>query len=174
MPGRSACPIPTWRAERIDVRTARARTRDDPADAAFQNAPLLHEDRTMSNETIRKAVNAYFTTLSAMDADAWLAVFAEGAIGYDPGSPPLVGREGLGRYVRGLLESFKAFSVTPEAIFTCDSGAAVRWSARGTVMNGREVAFDGIEVFEVDAEGKIQWARAYWDPASLGAQMQAP
>jgi ketosteroid isomerase-like protein len=128
----------------------------------------------LSNEAIRQVVSAYFTTLSAMDADAWLALFAEDATGHDPGSPPLVGHADLGRYVRGLLDVFQAFSVVHEDIFLCDSGAAARWSGRGTTKSGREVSFGGVEVFEVNASGKLQRARAYWDAAGLMAQLGAP
>ena len=126
----------------------------------------------ISNDTIRNVVSSYFSTLSAMDIDAWLALFEEEATGHDPGIPLLVGPDQLRAFAGGLVGIFATFSALPEEIFLCDSGAAVRWNARGTTKDGREVTFSGIEVFEVGAEGKIRWARAYWDPAGLMARLK--
>ena len=38
-------------------------------------------------------------------------------------------------------------------------------------MNGKEVNFEGIDVFEVNADGKIQTVRAFWNPAEMIAQL---
>jgi steroid Delta-isomerase len=107
-----------------------------------------------------------------MDVEAWLALFEPDATGHDPGIPLLVGHDGLRSFFDGLLAHFTAFSTTPGEIFLCDRGAAAQWSMRATTKAGREVAFSGIEVFEVSAGGKIQGVRAYWDSAELAAQLQ--
>ncbi len=125
-----------------------------------------------SSDKIRKTVSAYFSTLSAMDVEAWLGLFASDGTGHDPRIPVLVGHDQLRSYFNGLLTHFSAFSAAHEEIFLCDSGAAVRWSVRATTKSGRAVEFAGIEVFEMNGGGQIQRARAYWDPAGLGAQLQ--
>lgn len=123
------------------------------------------------SDRIRKTVSAYFSTLSAMDVEAWLALFASDGTGHDPGIPLLVGHDQLRSYFNGLLVHFSAFSAAHEEIFLCDSGAAVRWRVRATTKSGTTVEFAGIEVFEMNGGGQIQRARAYWDPAGLGAQL---
>lgn len=123
-------------------------------------------------DSIRTTVSAYFTTLSAMDVDAWLALFEPDATAHDPGPTVLAGHEQLRGYVDALLTAFSAFSLVHDEIFACDAGAAVRWQARATTKSGDELAFSGIETFEIGATGKIRQARAYWDPAQLHARLQ--
>jgi steroid delta-isomerase len=56
-------------------------------------------------------------------------------------------------------------------VFVAGNGAAVKWTGRGTSTNGKEVKFEGIDVFEVAEDGKIQNVWAYWNPAEMIAQL---
>jgi hypothetical protein len=38
--------------------------------------------------------------------------------------------------------------------------------------NGRAVTFEGIDVIEGDADGRIRHLRAYWDMAAMVAQLE--
>jgi steroid delta-isomerase len=47
----------------------------------------------------------------------------------------------------------------------------VKWTGRGTGKNGRTVTFEGIDILEVNAAGKIQTIKGYWDPAAMMAEL---
>ena len=47
----------------------------------------------------------------------------------------------------------------------------MKWTGRGISKQGRNVHFEGIDVFEVNEAGKIQTLHAYWNPAEMVAQL---
>ena len=126
----------------------------------------------MSTELIQKAVADYFAATRAMDAEAWVRTFAEDATSYDPAAPPATGYDALRRFFEGIAGAFSRVGLTEDNVFVVDGNAAVKWTGRGVGKNGREVVFEGIDVFEINEAGKIQTLRAYWNPAALMAQLQ--
>ena len=78
----------------------------------------------------------------------------------------------MARFVfwRALFPAFFADSPTA-AKRPAGNGAAVKWTGHGTSTSGREVNFEGIDIFEVNDDGKIQTVRAYWNPAEMIAQL---
>jgi steroid Delta-isomerase len=128
----------------------------------------------MSPETISKGVRAYFAAIRAIDIEAWVATFAPDATSYDPvGAPPTVGHDGLRQFFNAIAGAFKTISFTEDHIFIAGDGAAVKWTGIGTGKNGRHVRFEGIDVFEFNADGLIQTMRAYWNPAEVLMQLQS-
>lgn len=127
----------------------------------------------MSTEVIRKVVAGYFAATRAMDMEAWVATFAENAVSHDPvGSPAIEGHEGLRKFFQGITGAFEKSGLTEDHVFVAGNGAAVKWTGHGLGKNGREVTFEGIDVFEVNEEGKIQTLWAYWDAAAMMAELQ--
>ena len=126
----------------------------------------------MSTEMIQKAVADYFAATRAMDADAWVRTFAEDATSYDPAAPPATGHDALRQFFEGIAGAFSRVGLTEDNVFVVDTSAAVKWTGRGVGKNGREVVFEGIDVIEINDDGKIQTLRAYWNPAALMAQLQ--
>jgi len=126
----------------------------------------------VSSDRISRAVRAYFLAIRAMDADAFANTFAEDGTTYDPvGSPGIKGRGGIRDFLASICQNFKSVALTEDSIFVAGNGAAVKWTGRGTSTNGREVRFEGVDVFEVNEDGKIQTVRAYWNPAEMIAQL---
>lgn len=126
----------------------------------------------MYPEVISKAVKAYFAALRAMDKQAWVNTFAEDAVTYDPvGAPPTKGHEKLGEFFETVTAAFKEVGLTEDLVFIAGNGAAVKWTGRGKSKQGRDVRFEGIDVFEVNEAGKIQVLHAYWNPAEMVAQL---
>jgi steroid delta-isomerase len=123
-------------------------------------------------DKISRAVRAYFLAIRAMDADAFANTFAEEGTTYDPvGSPGITGREGLREFLTSICKNFKTVALDEDSVFVAGNGAAVKWTGHGTSANGGEVRFEGIDVFEVNADGKIQTIHAYWNPAEMIAQL---
>ena len=123
-------------------------------------------------DKISRAVRAYFLALRAMDADGFANTFAEDGTTFDPvGTPGITGRDAIREFLQSICKNFKTVGLTEDSIFVAGNGAAVKWTGHGTSNNGREVRFEGIDVFEVNEDGKIQTVRAYWNPAEMIAQL---
>jgi len=123
-------------------------------------------------DKISRAVRAYFLAIRAMDAEAFANTFAEDGTTFDPvNSPGITGRDGIREFLESICKNFKSVGLTEDSVFVAGNGAAVKWTGSGTSINGGEVRFEGIDVFEVNDDGKIQTVRAYWNPAEMIAQL---
>ena len=123
-------------------------------------------------DKISHVVRAYFLAIRAMDADAFANTFAEDGTTFDPvGSPGITGRAAIREFLQTICKNFKSVGLTEDCVFVAGNGAAVKWTGRGTSSSGRDVEFEGVDVFEVNEDGKIQTVRAYWNPAEMIAQL---
>jgi steroid delta-isomerase len=128
----------------------------------------------MSTDRTEKAVSDYFAAIRAMDVNSWLATFAEDAVSQDPvGAPPMRGHAALRQFFEGIAGAFEQVGIFEDHVYVVGNEAAVKWTGRGTGKNGREVTFEGIDIFEVNDDGKIQALRGYWQPAAMMAQLQS-
>ena len=126
----------------------------------------------VSPDKISRAVGAYFLAIRAMDADAFANTFAEDGTTFDPvGSPAITGRAALREFFQSICKNFKSVGLTEDSVFVAGNGAAVKWTGRGTSNSGKEVHFEGVDVFEINEDGKIQTIHAYWNPAEMIAQL---
>ncbi len=129
----------------------------------------------MASQPIPPVIPKYFAAIRNMDPDAWSTCFAEQAISYEPGaSAPLHGKTALRAFLAGVLEAFQNLGLKEDHVFSSGNRVAVKFTGRGTGKNGREVSFEGIDVFEVNPDGKIEQMWGYWDPAAMMAQLQGP
>ncbi|MEJ1934181.1 nuclear transport factor 2 family protein [Nostoc sp. NIES-2111] len=127
----------------------------------------------MSQETIKQVVAAYFDNIAAMNPEGWIDNFAEDAVSHDPvGEPPAKVHEGYRQFIGQLQAVFEKLEATTEHIFITANEAAVKWTMAGVSKSGKSVKFEGITIFEVNPEGKIQTTRAYWSPAQMIAQLR--
>lgn len=104
------------------------------------------------------------------NAKAWLDLFADDAIVQDPYGPSPMNPGGQGHLGKAAIEKFCAAYIQPDRI---------RFEVRQTLTSGPACVnvgtifakgFDGrfawnevINVYEVDAAGKITLLRSYWD-----------
>ncbi|MBI3940406.1 MAG: nuclear transport factor 2 family protein [Acidobacteria bacterium] len=122
---------------------------------------------------MQKIISEYFAAIRAMDCARWVATFAEDAVSYDPAdSPPVRGHENLRRFFTAVTAAFQKVGLTEDHVFVVGNSAAVKWTGQGTGRNGRDVGFAGIDIIEVNPQGKIQTVRAYWDMAGMLARLQ--
>jgi len=127
----------------------------------------------MSQEVIKEVIAAYFANIAAMNPEGWIDNFAEDAVSYDPvGEPPTKVHEGYRQFIGQLQAVFEKLEATTEHIFIAANEAAVKWTMNGVSKSGKPVKFEGITIFEINAEGKIQTTRAYWSPAQMIAQLR--
>jgi steroid delta-isomerase len=126
----------------------------------------------LSPDKISRAVRAYFLVIRAMDADAFANMFAEDGTTFDPvGTPGIAGRDAIREFLQDICKNFKSVGLTEDCVFVAGNGAAVKWTGHGISANGKEVKFEGVDVIEVNDDGKIQTVRAYWNPAEMMAQL---
>ena len=126
----------------------------------------------MSPEVVSNAVKKYFAALRAMDQQAWVNTFAVDAISHDPvGAPPIEGHQKLGEFFQTITAAFKEVGLTEDQVFVAGNEAAVKWTGAGVSKQGHKVKFEGIDVIEVNEDGKIQTLHAYWNPAEMVAQL---
>ena len=123
-------------------------------------------------DRISRVVRNYFLAIRAMDAEAFANCFAEDGTTFDPaGTPAISGRDAIREFLTSICKNFKSVGLTEESVFVAGNGAAVKWIGKGTSATGKDVTFEGIDVFEINEEGKIQTVRAYWNPAEMIAQL---
>lgn len=123
-------------------------------------------------EQMKESVAAYFAATRAMDKEAWLATFAADGISVDPvGAPPMDTNEKRAAFFDGIIGAFENVGLTEQEIYLTANSAAVKWTGQGTGKNGRDVSFAGIDIFEINEDGKIQTVRGYWDPAAMMAEL---
>src|SRR6476646_1975192 len=126
----------------------------------------------VSADKISRAVRAYFLAIRAMDPEAFANTFAEDGTTCDPmGTPPISGRPAIRDFLGSICKNFKSVGLTEDMIFVAGNGAAVKWTGSGTSASGKEVRFEGIDVFEINQDGKIQSVWAYWNPAEMIGQL---
>jgi steroid Delta-isomerase len=126
----------------------------------------------MSADAVAKTIKDYFAALRAMDEKSWVQTFAVDAVSYDPvGTPAIEGHAKLAEFFQTITAAFKEVGLTEDDVFIAGDGAAVKWTGRGTSKAGKDVKFEGIDVFEFNEAGKIQRLRAYWNPAEMVAQL---
>ncbi|HYB99989.1 MAG TPA: nuclear transport factor 2 family protein [Candidatus Limnocylindrales bacterium] len=133
--------------------------------------------QALNDSRVEAALLAYFDALTRRDKQAWLALLARNAILHEPvGALPAEHDEGREQVWQMLTGPFASLSVQAEQTFYGGSGAAVKWRARGqaaatsgaaSTTPRRSITFEGISIFELDAEGKIQTVMSYWDPAEM-------
>jgi len=126
----------------------------------------------MSQATTAQLIADYFAATRQLDGAAWLATFAPDAVSYDPvGGTPLVGHEAIGKFFENITSLFTSVGLTEEFVHIVGNEVAVKFIGAGTGKNGKHVTFEGIDIFEINPEGKIQTLRAYWDPAAVIAEL---
>ncbi|MBN1587448.1 MAG: nuclear transport factor 2 family protein [Candidatus Omnitrophica bacterium] len=122
----------------------------------------------MTPETIQALLQDFFAAAGRKDIEAWVGCFAEDGVSHDPvGGIPTQGHANLHQFYGSIFESFDRIELTQDSTFLSGSGAAVKWTGTGRGKSGREVLFDGIYVFELNEDAKIQLLLAYWDPAEM-------
>ncbi len=129
---------------------------------------------TLSSDSVRKAVAAYYAAVRAGDINAIAPMFAPDAIMRDPvGTLPAADDAARRQRYAGIAAAFDSFAILEDDVIAAGGEAAARWTATGKTRTGKDVRFEGISTFTFDAGGRITTMSAYFDLAAVMAAMQA-
>jgi steroid delta-isomerase len=121
-----------------------------------------------SQEAVQAAIDAYLAGTRAMDPNAVAEAIATDGVSNDPvGSPPHEGRDAIRQFIQGAKAAIERIQSTADNVFIAGNCAAFKWSMQLTSKRGQTVAVEGIDVIQVNEQGKIQTLDAYWDPAPV-------
>ena len=121
-----------------------------------------------TSEQVRSAVESYIDSFNRKDRDAFLACFAPDAVQVDPyPAPANVGPEAIGAFWDGAAAGAESVDFTTRSLHVTADRAALAFTIVIHAPGGSGVTFEGIDVFEVDDDGRIASITAYWDPAEM-------
>lgn len=83
---------------------------------------------------------------------------------------PLLGRDGARSFWTMYRHTFKTVTSSFRNVLVGDGRAALEWSCQGTFREGQPVSYGGVTILEFK-DGAIARSWAYFDAASLGAQL---
>ena len=119
---------------------------------------------TLTEQTVAE----YFAAIRAMDVERCVAVFAPNAEQHDPvGTPPNIGHEAIRAFFTRIFSGFQTVDLMEDAVYANGNSAGVKLTGKGVAQNGKSVVFEGIDVIDCNAAGKITMLRAFWDPAPV-------
>jgi steroid delta-isomerase len=126
----------------------------------------------MDDASVRNAVRAFFTALGEADEESFAKLFTEDVWFCDPmGSPVLEGHAGVSRFIKGMRRAWSRFDAEEQHVYVRGARVAAHWSAQGKSSSGVDIAFDGIDLFEVAPDGRISRVEGYWDFEDVIGQM---
>lgn len=127
----------------------------------------------ISEKSILAAITTYFAANNALDVEGFVDIFAPDASLYNVAEvSPVSGQEAIRKVAEQTLLPFQETHVSMERVFIAGNGAAVFYTGQLTAKNGRTAQIEGIDVFEINEEGKIQTLRFYLNPAPVLALFQ--
>ncbi|MGD0245198.1 MAG: nuclear transport factor 2 family protein [Streptosporangiaceae bacterium] len=116
-------------------------------------------------------VSAYFDAVNAEDWDALAGLWAPDAELYPAGARPRQGREAIGAFYPRLLAAWAEHTDRPVRRITEADTVVVEISFTGTTHEGRSVAFDAVDVFDL-AGPLIRRLSIWYDTAAVLRQAQ--
>jgi len=102
----------------------------------------------MSKQIIKNLVQTYFANMEAMNAEGWLAIFAEDAIIYDPvDSPGKKIHETAQEFFAIMSRFFTKLKLSQDYLFIANNEAAAKWTMRVVAKNGKTATAEGISLY---------------------------
>lgn len=127
-----------------------------------------------TSQRVREVIASYMQAWSTGDKQLLLSIFAPDASWEDPvGSPPFIGHEGISRFWdfahQGAAEG-RTIAPRIEQIIACGNEGILRFTMQVRLPasnQGLDLAV--VDHFELNADGLIQRARAFWDESCASA-----
>jgi len=122
----------------------------------------------LSPEQIRAIIESYIHVNNTLDTEGFVNLFAkDAAFYYVAETSPIIGEAAARQIAEQSIIPFREMHVTINRLFFVANGAAMFYTAQMTTQSGQSITSDGIDVFELNEEGKIQSIRFFLDPENF-------
>lgn len=122
----------------------------------------------ISSESVRKFVAQYFEATRSNDAQKWASRFASNAIVEDPvGTTPINSSNDILELGKAFISAFENVGLYEEFVHVIGNEAAARWTGKGLTKEGKQVRFEGINIFNFNSDGEIVNLKGYWSPHEM-------
>ena len=120
---------------------------------------------------MESTIKAYLAGLEKGNPEAVLTLFAENAVVHSP----LYGRTSAEKFYSDLFSDSNESVIQLRDIFTNhkNHSASIFFTYQCTLANGQKKAFDCVDVFQFDEQGKIRELHIIYDTASTRAAFEA-
>lgn len=109
-------------------------------------------------------VREFWRAIAARDVDAYLQLFAEGAVSHDPVNKSAQKTDAERRAnMTATLGGFKSVTAALEYVTACGDHTANKWKLVGTTPDGSNVVIEGIDVIRHADDGRIAEIWGYFD-----------
>jgi predicted SnoaL-like aldol condensation-catalyzing enzyme len=132
----------------------------------FANQPVGWYLDGMSTETIldvRAVLDAYFAGINSERYEDVAALFAADGELVAPGVKPRRGPDAIARYFTLVLARYPVHHDQPVRTFVDGSTATVEIAFTGELASGAPMVFDAVDVFDLDAHGRIAKLVTWYD-----------
>jgi steroid delta-isomerase len=127
----------------------------------------------LTPEQIEAVVTQVFEKFAAFDAEGTAALYAPDGTIEDPvGTPPVQGTQAIIAYLETFPTILNEIRVQSFDVTVTGQEAAIKWRLRFKTKTGNVFLVDGIGIFKINADGKVQSDREYFDYAYFLSQLQ--
>jgi len=134
-----------------------------------QAAPV----NNLTPEQIEALVTDVFNKFAAFDAQGTAALYAPDGTIEDPvGTTPVQGTQAIIAYLETFPTILDEIRVQHFDVTVAGQEAAIKWRLRFKTKTGNVFFVDGIGIFKINEQGKVQSDREYFDLAYFQSQLQ--
>lgn len=127
----------------------------------------------LTPEQIEAIARNMFDKFAAMDAEGTAELFAADGTIEDPvGTTPIQGTQAIIAYLQTFPTILDEIRIQSFDVTVAGQEAALKWRLRFKTKTGNVFFVDGIGILQINAEGKVQKDREYFDLAYFQAQLQ--
>jgi len=124
-------------------------------------------------EQIEAIVTDVFNKFAAFDAQGTAALYAPDGTIEDPvGTTPIQGTQAIIAYLETFPTILNEIRVQHFDVTVAGQEAAIKWRLRFKTKTGNVFFVDGVGIFKINPDGKVQSDREYFDYAYFLAQLQ--
>ena len=127
----------------------------------------------LTPEQIEAIVTDVFNKFAAFDAQGTAALYAPDGTIEDPvGTTPVQGTQAIIAYLETFPTILNEIRVQHFDVTVAGQEAAIKWRLRFKTKTGNVFFVDGVGIFKINPDGKVQSDREYFDYAYFLAQLQ--
>jgi uncharacterized protein (TIGR02246 family) len=127
----------------------------------------------LTPEQIEAIARNMFDKFAAMDAQGTANLFAPDGTIEDPvGTTPIQGTQAIIAYLETFPTILNEIRIQSFDVTVAGQEAALKWRLRFKTKTGNVFFVDGIGILKINADGKVQSDREYFDLAYFQAQLQ--